>query len=74
MHGSRTSNPTIARRLKDMALTRLERERLTDSRLKVQSVANNLRRVDPKKLADFEDIRECLEDADKSLAEALRSS
>jgi len=57
-----------------MTLTRLERERLTDSQLKVQSVARNLKRVDPKKLADFADIQDCLEDAGKSIADALRSS
>jgi hypothetical protein len=57
-----------------MALTRVERERITDSRLKVQSVTNSLKHVDPNKVPDFEEIQECLEDADKSLAEALKSS
>jgi hypothetical protein len=57
-----------------MALTRVERERITDSRLKVQSISNSLRHVDAKKIRDFEEIQECLEDADRSLGEALRSS
>jgi len=57
-----------------MPLTRVERERITDSRLKIQSVANSLRQIDPKKVRDFEDIQECLEDAEESLSGALRSS
>ena len=57
-----------------MKLTQAEKERITDSQMKLQSVANSLRHVDPKKLADFEDIQECLEDADKSLGGALRLS
>jgi hypothetical protein len=57
-----------------MALTRLERERITDSRLKIQAVANSLKHVDPKKVPDFEEIEECLEDTDKNLGGALRSS
>jgi hypothetical protein len=57
-----------------MALTRVEKERLSDSRLKVQSIANSLRHVDPNKVPHFQEIEDCLEDADKSLGEALRSS
>jgi hypothetical protein len=57
-----------------MALTRVERERITDSRLKLQSVSNSLNRIDPGKMPDFEEIKECLEDADKSLGSLLRSS
>ena len=57
-----------------MALTRLERERITDSRLKLQSAANSLNHIDPKKVPDLDEIQECLEDADKSLGGALRSS
>ncbi|MDR3703422.1 MAG: hypothetical protein P4L56_27485 [Candidatus Sulfopaludibacter sp.] len=56
-----------------MALTRAEKERIADSRLKIQSVADSLKKVDPKKLQDFEEIQTCLEDADKSLLETLRS-
>ena len=57
-----------------MALTRVERERIADSRLKLQSVSNSLKHVDPQKVPDFDEIKECLEDADKSLGGALRSS
>ena len=57
-----------------MALTRVEKERVTDSRLKIQSVNNSLKHVDPKKVPHFEEIQECLEDAEKSLGGALRSS
>ncbi len=56
-----------------MALTRAEKERIADSRLKIQSVSDSLKKVDPKKLRDFEDIQDCLEDADKSLSQTLRS-
>ena len=57
-----------------MALTRVERERITDSQLKLQSVSNSLKRVDPEKMPDFDEIKECLEDAEKSLTSLLRSS
>jgi hypothetical protein len=57
-----------------MPLTRVEPERITDSRLKIQAVAHRLKGVDPQKVPDFEEIEECLEDADKSLGGALRSS
>lgn len=57
-----------------MALTRVERERITDSRLKIQAIAHSLNSVDPTKIPHFEEIQECLEDADKSLGGALRSS
>jgi hypothetical protein len=56
-----------------MALTQVERERITDSRLKIRSVADSLNHVDPKKVPDFDEIQECLEDAEKSLGGALRS-
>ena len=57
-----------------MALTRLERERITDSRLKLQSAANSLSHIDPGKVPEFDEIQDCLEDAEKSLAGALRLS
>ena len=55
-----------------MALTRVEKERITDSRLKVQSVSDSLKHLNPQKIPDFEEIAECLENADKSLGEALQ--
>jgi hypothetical protein len=56
-----------------MSLTQAEKERVTDVRLKLQSAANSLKHIDPKKVPDHEDIEDCLEDADKSLGSALRS-
>ena len=53
MRGLSTSNPTVAGRPKDMPLTRVERERITDSQLKIQAVANRLKGVDPQKVPDF---------------------
>jgi hypothetical protein len=55
-----------------VALTRAERERVSDSRLKLQSAADSLSNVDPQEIPNFEDIQECLENADKSLSGALR--
>ena len=57
-----------------MALTRVEKERITDSLLKVQSITNSLKQVDPDKIQDFDEIQECLEDTDRSLGQALRAS
>ena len=57
-----------------MTLTRAERERISDSHLKIQAIANSLNCVDPKKIPHLEEIQACLEDADKSLGGALRSS
>jgi hypothetical protein len=56
-----------------MALTRVEKERVSDVRLKLQSAANSLKHIDAKKVPDHRDIEDCLEDADKSLGSALRS-
>jgi hypothetical protein len=56
-----------------MRLTRVEKERITDSRLKLQSVADSLKHVDPKKVSAFEEIKDCLEAADKNLRGALHA-
>jgi hypothetical protein len=56
-----------------MALKRDEKERIQDSLLKLQSVANSLDQVDSKEIPHLEDVQECLEDADKVLGEALHS-
>jgi hypothetical protein len=74
MRGLRMLNPTGVGKDRDMVLTRMERERITDSRLKIQSIANSLSRIDAKKVPDVEDIQECLEDAERSLSGALQSS
>jgi hypothetical protein len=55
-----------------MTLTRVERERITDSRMKIRSIAKSLQHVDPKKIPDVEAIEKCLDDADKNLSGALR--
>jgi hypothetical protein len=51
----------------------VEKERLADSRMKLQAVAKSLRQVDPKAIPDFEEIESCLEDADKNLGLAMGS-
>jgi len=57
-----------------MPLTKAEKERLTDSRMKIQSVARSLSKIDPDLVPGHAQIETCLEDADKSLSQALRSS
>ena len=55
-----------------MALTRTDKERISDSRLKVQTVADSLKHVDPDKVPHFDEIEQCLEEAANSLGQALR--
>jgi hypothetical protein len=57
-----------------MGLTRAERERIADNRMKIRSVANSLTHIDPEKIEDLEAIQECLEDADRNLTGALEES
>jgi hypothetical protein len=57
-----------------MSLTRLEKERNTDSRMKIQTVANSLNHIDPAKVPHLDEIQECLENAEESLRGALRSA
>jgi len=57
-----------------MALTRAERERISDNRMKIRSVANSLSHLDPAKIDDFGAIQDCLEDAEKNLTGALERS
>ena len=54
-----------------MSLTRVEREQIHDSKLKLQAAANSLNNLDPGKIEDFDDIQECLEDVRQSLDAAL---
>jgi hypothetical protein len=54
-------------------LTRADRERIADNRMKIRSVASSLAHIDPEKINDFDAIQECLEDADKNLSGALQS-
>ena len=70
---ARTAIAQALEALKVLSLQR-EKERVADSRLKIQSVANSLNHVNPSKVPNFEEIQECLEDADESLRGALRDS
>jgi hypothetical protein len=55
-----------------MALTRPERERIIDSKLKIQSAADSLKKVRGE-IPDREAMEECLETVEKSLHDALES-
>ena len=55
-----------------MSLSRVERERLNDSRMRIQSVVSTLEGVDPRKIPHFQDIDSCLKEAEESLRIALR--
>ena len=55
-----------------MSLTRVEKERITDSRMKIQAVTNSLKHVDPKKIEHFAEIQDCLDEAEQSFSDALR--
>jgi hypothetical protein len=55
-----------------MALNRVDREKITDSMLKIQSARSNLETVEEATIEDFEHIQQCLETADKNLRSALR--
>ena len=62
-----------ARRRPSVSLSKVDRERISDSRLKIQSVAETLGDVDPEQIPRVHDIQECLADAEKTLSAALRS-
>jgi hypothetical protein len=53
------------------SLTLVERERITDSMLKLQSVRTSLESVDEDKIPSKEEIETCLESADQNLRAAL---
>jgi hypothetical protein len=57
-----------------MSLTRVEKERLSDTRLKLKSAADSLKQVDSQKVPGYAAIEECLEGAEKSLGSALNTS
>ena len=57
-----------------MPLSRVDRERITDSVLKIQSVRAQLNQLDENKLSDIEEIKDCLENADDNMRDALKSS
>ncbi len=52
-------------------LTLVERERISDSVLKIQSVRSSLEHVDQGKIPSQEEIEACLENADQNLRTAL---
>ena len=56
-----------------MRLTRVEREKITDSVLKIQSVRASLEQMDANKIEEFDEIQSCLKTADKNLSRALRN-
>jgi hypothetical protein len=56
-----------------MSLTTLEREVITDSMLKIQSVQASLDQIDGSKLLDIDEIHSCLRTANKSFSAALRT-
>lgn len=55
-----------------MSLTNVEREKITDSVLKIQSVRASLKDMDESKIPDYEEIAGCLSIVDKNLRRALR--
>ena len=57
-----------------MSLNNVEREKVNDSRLKLQSAARVLRGLNHDQIPDYEDIEKCLEDAEGSLRQALHDS
>lgn len=57
-----------------MGLSRVDRERINDSRLKIQAAVSALSDVNPSKIPDFDEIHECLESAHKNLGIALRTA
>jgi hypothetical protein len=59
-----------------MALTRADRERVSDSRLKIRSASGKLSDVDrpQENIPDFEEIQRCLENVERSLDGALREN
>jgi hypothetical protein len=56
-----------------MLLTKLEREVITDSMLKIQSIQASLNHIDETKLLDNEGIRSCLKAANNSFRAALKA-
>ena len=57
-----------------MALTRVERAKITDSALKIQSAQASLEKLDEDKVEEFAQIQQCLEMADANLRRALREN
>jgi hypothetical protein len=60
------------RRYLIMSLSRAEKERIRDSRMKLQSVARSLKEVSPSEVGGIDEIQDCLEAAEESLRGALQ--
>ena len=54
-----------------MQLSKLEREVITDSMLKIQSIEASLKQIDGSKLNDIDEIQSCLKSARTSFRTAL---
>ena len=54
-----------------MSLTPVDRERITDSMLKIQAARATLGEVDPEKVPQADEIDSCLKSADHHLKTAL---
>ncbi len=57
-----------------MLLSKLEREVITDSMLKIESIEASLSQIDGSKLVDIDEIHSCLKTADNSFRTALRNA
>jgi len=55
-----------------MSLSRAEKERIRDSRMKLQSVSRSLKEIPQAEVGQIEEIQDCLESADQSLRGALQ--
>ena len=55
-----------------MQLSRVEREAITDSVLKIESIQASLEQVEEGKIAEVQEIRSCLELSDQKLRSVLR--
>jgi hypothetical protein len=54
-----------------MTFTRVERARITDSVLNIQSARTSLEDIDESKVAELVEIQNCLKNADQTLRSAL---
>jgi hypothetical protein len=57
-----------------MAMTKAEKERVNDIRLKLQSVARSLQHLPESDIPDYDQIEKCLDHADQNLREAVQTS
>ena len=57
-----------------MPLSRVEREAITDSVLKIESIQASLEQVDEGKIPEVGEIQNCLELSDQKLRDVLRDS